>query len=201
MSRGEVVQPRVAIFMSGLPGAGKSSVIAHRYVHHRGKRRNATLVIDLDSEMAAHPRYDPSNPSSLYLEASQEPYRWADARVEARFKAALADPSLSRVILDGTGTNTPRQILRMSEARKAGWFVKVLYVRVPASIAIERAAARKRTVSPARILSYQSKMAEALAAAKRYADEVETFDCRVNEPQPGTCVANGYVDSITTIIG
>ena len=38
-----------------------------------------------------------------------------------------------RVIVDGTGTKQERQIRRMQAARDAGFFVKVIYVRVPPS--------------------------------------------------------------------
>ena len=48
VSRGEVVQPRVAIFMIGLPGAGKSRIIYDRYERHLSSRRErTTVVVDL----------------------------------------------------------------------------------------------------------------------------------------------------------
>lgn len=64
----------------------------------------------------------------------------------------------------------------MREAREAGWFVKVLYVRVPVKTAIDRAMLRSRKVSPERIIMYQTKISQALTVASRWADEVETVD-------------------------
>ncbi len=184
----EQLQPHVMVFMVGLPGAGKSAYIDRRY--HGSMRRNATRLIDLDSEMVQHPTYDPHEPKASLrrLYASNEAYKWADARVEERFQSALADrragaPSLRRVVMDGTGTNVPRSVRRMQEARRAGWFVKAVYMRVPVELAQQRAALRKRDVSPDKIAAYQAKIAAALDVAGEYADEVETIDSWVDIDQ------------------
>ena len=167
----------------------------------RYRSRNIPLtVIDLDAEMVAHPQYDPKDPDSVYR--LNEAWTFANARVEANYQAALTNKTLSRVIVDGTGTNIerqvsarshsrrvarpkrtpsprvdrrrrlqrrtqyppspcfeplshaciasvarascPPQVRRMKEARAAGWFVKVLYVRVPVKTAIQRAMLRTR---------------------------------------------------------
>jgi len=201
-SLGEVMHPKVAVFMVGLPGAGKSRIIDLRYAtdHRRGKRRVATtVVVDLDREMALHPEFDPKDPDRLYLAKGQEAYRWADARVEERFATGLREPSVRRLVIDGTGTNVERQIRRMRAARSAGFFVKALYVRVPARTAIVRAAMRKRGVSPDRIHKYQAKMKLAMEVAKQHADEVEIVDVTFDDaPLPGSM--HGYVDPITSIV-
>ena len=159
VSRGEVVQPRVAIFMIGLPGAGKSRIIYDRYERHLSSRRErTTVVVDLDREMAMHPEYDPRDPDRLYLDAAQTAYKWADSRAEAHFASSLSNPKLRRLVIDGTGTNHQRQIRRMALARQQGWFVKALYVRVPAKTAILRAQLRGRGVKPSRIFDYQKKV-------------------------------------------
>ena len=99
---------RVAV---GLPGAGKSRVINYRYAldPRRRKPLATTVVLDLDKEIAEHPDFDPANPDKVYLSSDQEVYKWADARVEARFLSGLADPSIKRLVVDGTGTNVARQ--------------------------------------------------------------------------------------------
>jgi len=197
MRRGEVVQPRVAVFMIGLPGAGKSRVIARRYALSHQKRRNSTVVLDLDSEIAQHPDYDPTDPDKLYLAGNQLAYKWADARVEARFLAGLSDAKVRRLVLDGTGTNVDRQIRRMSQAREAGLFVKALYVRVPVNTAVMRANMRKRGVTRARIEAYGAKMAEAMRVAAEHADEVEVIDVTFDDHLPS--VMQGYIDPIPSI--
>jgi len=170
--RTEILHHHAVVFMVGLPAAGKSTVIESRYGRLRGRR--ALKVIDLDAEMVAHPKYDPDDPDSVYR--LQEAYKWADGMVESRFQEALCDRSLSRIIVDGTGTNIERQIRRMNEARAAGWFVKVMYVRVPVRTAIDRARLRKRKVAPEKIMYYQAKIEPALRATAKYADETETVD-------------------------
>ena len=201
-SVGEVMHPKVAVFMVGLPGAGKSRVIDLRYAtdHRSGQRRlNSTVVVDLDREIVQHPEFDPADPDKVYLAADRSAYLWADARVEARFLHSLSDPTVRRLVIDGTGTNIERQIRRMNQARQSGFYVKALYVRVPARTAIVRAAMRKRGVNPERIHHYHRQLARAMQAAKLHADEVETFDVTFDDaPLPGTM--HGYVDPITAIV-
>jgi len=170
LTRTELLQSHVVVFMVGLPAAGKSRQIDMRY-----RSRNIPLtVIDLDAEMVAHPQFDPVDPDSVYR--LDEAWGWANARVEAKFQASLTNKSYARVIVDGTGTNIERQVRRMREAREAGWYVKVLYVRVPIKTAIQRAMLRTRRVSPERIAMYQAKISKALVIAAKHADEVETVD-------------------------
>jgi shikimate kinase len=171
VARGEVVYPRVAVFMIGLPGSGKSRVIKSRYLLRRSQV-NSTQVLDLDAEIEQHPEWDDNDPDRVYLDHSLNAYSWADARVEARFRAAVHDQSVLRLVLDGTGTNLDRQVRRMREAAAAGMFVKAIYVRVPCQTAITRASLRRRPVTAERIRDYYSKMGSALKTARRHAHEV-----------------------------
>lgn len=185
VARGEVVYPRVAVFMIGLPGSGKSRVIKARY-QSRASQLKTTEVLDLDAEIAQHPEWDENDPDRLYLDHSLNAYSWADARVEARFMTALHDKSVLRLVLDGTGTNLERRARRMRAARDAGMFVKAIYVRVPCQTAIARAAMRSRPVTPERIRHYFSRMPEALHVARQNAHEVEIVDVTFDDaPLPG----------------
>ena len=201
--RGDTVVDRVAVFMIGLPGAGKSRVISHRYSSDPFSRTplNSTKVLDLDKEMVKLPDYDPKDPDRLYLARGREAYQWADARVESEFLSGLRDPNVKRLVVDGTGTNEERQIRRMTQAREAGFFVKCMYVRVPVRTAIARAAMRKTGVTPQRIEMYQTKMASAMAIAAEHADEVEVVDVTFDDaPAPGT-MQGTCVPSITGVVG
>ena len=87
----------------------------------------------------------------------------------------------------------------MNQARQNGFFVKALYVRVPARTAIARAAMRKRGVQPSRIHAYQAKMKLAMAVAAEHADEVETVDVTFDDaPLPGL-MRGSEVDPIAVI--
>ena len=79
--------------------------------------------------------------------------------MHASARAARSQPSSSS------------QVRRMKEARAAGWFVKVLYVRVPVKTAIDRAMLRTRRVSPERIAMYQAKISKALVIAAKVRDQ------------------------------
>jgi len=195
-SRGELAQPHVVVFMAGLPGAGKSTLINKRY----SPQRDDVALLDLDTEMARHPRFDPEDPDRLYHEKGNHAYNWADRMVEARFQAAIADKSLRRIIIDGTGTNSERQVRRMLEARQAGWFVKVLYVEIPLDTAIRRAAARARPVSAKKICTYHGKITNSLAVVADYADEFEAFDAPSHDP-PHVLMREGFVQKSRTILG
>jgi len=197
VSRGELAQPRVVVFMAGLPGAGKSTVVNQRYQPHRA----STVVVDLDQELALHRRFDPSDPDRLYLEKSRHAYDWADRQVEARFQAALADSSVRRIVVEGTGTNCERQARRMRQAREAGWFVKVLYVHIPLQTAIRRAASRpRRPVSAARVCEYHAKILASLVAIEPLADEVETYDAPSYGDPAHVLRQEGYVEKTRQIV-
>lgn len=183
----ELLQPRACVFMLGLPAAGKSTVIEERYGHLR--RQGLMTVVDLDQEITAHPWFDPKDPDAVYHRRGA--YTWAEARTEERFTNALQDPSLRRVIVDGTGTKQERQIRRMQAARDAGFFVKVIYVRVPVQEAITRARFRKRNVAQERIEEYQAKMERAFHATRDHADEVEIVDYTATAGKGGL---SHYVD-------
>ena len=202
-SRGELVEPKVVVFMAGLPGAGKTTIINRRY--QPSSRWSSTVVLDLDSEMCSHPRYDPADPDQIYTERGNAPYAWADKRIEAKFVTALAAAPSSRcwkrrIVLDGTGTNSERQVRRMRAAQEAGWFVKVLYVNIPLETAVRRAARRTRPVSATKIFRYQARIDEALVAMAELADEFELFDAPSHDP-PHVLMKEGYVDKSRLHLG
>uniref|UniRef100_A0A7S0Q586 Zeta toxin domain-containing protein n=1 Tax=Coccolithus braarudii TaxID=221442 RepID=A0A7S0Q586_9EUKA len=182
--------------MAGLPGAGKSTLIDQRY---QPRSRSDVAVLDLDAEMARHPRFNPADPDAIYLEKGGRAYNWADRQVEERFQAAIANSSLRRIIVDGTGTNSDRQRRRMQEARAAGWFVKVLHVSIPLDTAVRRAAARARPVTARKVCLYHSKVNDALASTVGMADEFETFDAPSHDP-PHILMREGFVQKSRTIM-
>lgn len=191
-SRGELVHPHVVVFMSGVPGSGKTTIINQRY-------SPVSVVLDLDRELAGHPRYDPADPDKLYFEGGTAVYDWADQRVETRFQEALGDRRVRRIVVDGTGTNVARQTRRMQSARDAGWFVKVLYVHIPIETAVRRAAARDRPIAPERVRNYQGKIGDALEQMAHLADEFEIFDAPSHDPAH-MLMREGFADQSRTLV-
>ena len=190
---------REAIFLAGMPGSGKTRVIEQRYGHRLvgmpgGSLTDAerayrlwdssegscsdgearTAILDLDREMVEHPLYAPEDPAAVYnVEGA---YDWADLRVEERFRKALADPSVGRIILDGTGTKVARRKGRMAAARAAGFRVKILYVRVTLETAKRRNLRRHRVVPLETLRRYEERLTEAVRMSGVDADEVEILD-------------------------
>ena len=195
--RGDCVHPRTVVFMSGIPGSGKTTIIERRY--HPDRRRSETVVLDIDAQLATHPRYDPSDPDKLFFEGGTKTYEWADAKIEERFHAALSERSARRIVIDGTGTNTERQERRMRAARDAGWFVKVLYVHIPVETAVRRAAARERPVSAQRVRMYQQRVGSALEHMAHLADELEVYDAPSHDPAH-VLMGEGFADSSRTLV-
>ena len=161
----------MAVFMAGLPGSGKTRVIDGRY----GLSRSTTLLLDLDTEIIHHPKYDPDDPPAVY--ASAGAYTWADERVEERFQAALHQKHrFRRLVMDGTGAKVERRVQRMDDASRAGWFVKLLHVDVSLETALARNAKRHRRVPEDVLAQYARLIADAVAVEAAHADEVEIFD-------------------------
>jgi len=200
------LQLREAIFLAGMPGSGKSRVISQRYgsrlvgspgaclaAEERAQQLagssagyyddddgSRTKVLDLDREMIAHPLYSPNDPAAIYdVEGA---YHWADEKVEAQFHEALADESITRIIIDGTGTKLARRAQRMQAARAAGLYVKLLYVKVSLRTAQRRNAKRSRVVPLSILQRYEQRLEEAIEVGRDDADVVEIVDNDVDTP-------------------
>ena len=125
-------KPKV-IMMMGLPGAGKSTTREIRYA--------GTPVNDADIYKQAHPDYDPKNPEIVH--------EWSMEQMQRAFYRLLG--AGETFVQDGTGTNTDRMLHYMNDAKLAGFDVELCYVKVSLQTAIDRNAARDRSV-PERVI-------------------------------------------------
>ncbi|KAJ8599019.1 hypothetical protein CTAYLR_007692 [Chrysophaeum taylorii] len=162
-------QQRVAVFMAGLPGSGKTRIIQGLYGATTG-----TTILDLDREMRAHPLYDPTRPAKVY--EARGAYDWANDRVERRFQAAVRDDAVSRIVLDGTGTKINRRLRRIATARAHGLRTIMLYVRVSLATALRRNAKRCRVVPARKLEEYQILIDRALCVEEGQVDCYEIID-------------------------
>eukprot|EP00471_Norrisiella_sphaerica_P001128 CAMPEP_0184484558 /NCGR_PEP_ID=MMETSP0113_2-20130426/6265_1 /TAXON_ID=91329 /ORGANISM="Norrisiella sphaerica, Strain BC52" /LENGTH=315 /DNA_ID=CAMNT_0026865593 /DNA_START=643 /DNA_END=1590 /DNA_ORIENTATION=+ len=162
----------VMIFTVGLPGAGKTTVL------HRSYGLNNMVIIDLDHEIKAHPRYDPKNPASVYTDL--EAYKWANDRVEEKFCELLVHRQ-ALVAVDGTGTKTRRQFDRMRRAKRAGYWIRLLHVKVSLQTAINRQQKRRRQVPKHILKAYEQKLERALDLEIPLADEYVSVDNNMND--------------------
>lgn len=144
------------VFTIGLPGAGKSTVSERIYPEAR--------LIDPDAIKAAHPQYDPKAPEMLH--------KWSKMVAEDQFAEALRHADRDHV-LGGTGHNVEMLIRRMRRAKAAGFEVGLLYVAVSLETALERNAARERTIPEEIIREKAEGIYTAFELAAREADHVE----------------------------
>lgn len=125
-------QPEM-IFTMGLPASGKSYIANEMYP--------AAFYIDPDLVKESHKDYDPNQPHLLH--------DWSKDVTELMFQETLTAPKNLQTVVDGTGTNQEKMIRKMGEAKRAGFKVKILYVRTSLETALERNQQRDRTVDTA----------------------------------------------------
>ena len=163
----------VVIFTAGAPGSGKT------YCLHSIYGLENVTMIDLDSEMKFHPNYvDRGNNSHLY--EAKASYKWADEMVEKSFQKILAKPpttvgSGALTCLDGTGTHSERQKRRMLDAKRAGFWVVNLFVKVDLETALERNAKRERRVPEDILRTYVEELDDAVKAVTKVPGLVDEF--------------------------
>ena len=139
------------IFMAGLPGSGKTTAIKKLY------GLDNVELLDIDVEMIEHPAYNVDDRAAVY--ALPGAYEWADRKVGERLRCilgAVSPPPL--VVLDGTGTKVARRVMRMNEARSAGFRTTLLYVKVGLATALQRNSGRKRVVPEDVMVGYLAKL-------------------------------------------
>lgn len=149
------------VFTMGLPGSGKSTTLA------RLGLTDTHRTIDPDAHKQSHPDYDPKNPAALHA--------WSNEKAEAEFQGALT-AGTGLWIVDGTGTNAEKMIRRIRQAKAAGFTVRLVYVRVILQTALERNAARERTVPETVVREKALDITTAFALTKDEADTVVVVD-------------------------
>ena len=162
------------IFTAGAPGSGKT------YCLHSIYGLDNVTMIDLDSEMKYHPNYvDRGNNSHLY--EAKASYKWADEMVEKSFQKILRKPPTARsgattlTCLDGTGTHSKRQQRRMLDAKRAGFWVVNLFVKVDLETALERNAKRERRVPEDILKTYVEELDGAVKEVNEVPGLVDEF--------------------------
>jgi len=120
---------KVAIFMMGIPGSGKS--------HYVEENLKDFLLLDCDKIKETLPGYNPLNPAIVHQESKR--------LLEVEFKRAIQrDRSF---ILDGTGTNTDKLLYRIDKAKEQGFYIVLIYIKVNLETALRRNKTRERRVS------------------------------------------------------
>jgi predicted kinase len=120
-----------AVFLLGSPAAGKTTYALKHHLRHP-----SFVHVDADAWKARHPEYDPKRAWLVHDWSIEMARRQFDEVVE----------SGQSFVRDGTGTNLALMEDEIGRARAAGYRTHLVYVYVPLSVAVERAAKRERTV-------------------------------------------------------
>lgn len=142
----------VAVFLQGLPAAGKSSIVS---AHFAGWH-----IIDADAVKASHPDYDPKNPAPLH--------EWSK-RITATMTTEALQGRCAH-ILDGTGTDGDKLAVRIERARGFGFVTVLLHVRCRLETSLHRNANRERVVPPAVLVEKAGQVMAAFELARPRAD-------------------------------
>lgn len=118
---------RHALFLMGLPGAGKSTVKRHRL-------REGDLDIEPDRFKCRHPRFS----ERMSDETDDEVHRWSVRRSVDAFEDAIASPRQPNLVFDSSGSNGRWLKRRIHAARAEGYTTELLWVDVPVEIALLR---------------------------------------------------------------
>lgn len=125
-----VKKTKKALLTMGLPGAGKSFVIASNY--NSGDYR----LIDPDEIKKEKADYNDKNPS-VYHE-------WSKKVARLRMEEAIFNNE--NLIIDGTGTNVERMVKTIQNLQAQGYKVEVVYVKVKLATSLQRNRERARNV-------------------------------------------------------
>ncbi len=153
---------KTAIFMMGLPAAGKSSIAHNRY--------SETRFLDCDAIKATHPDYDPKNPEVLHV--------WSKQKLEVEFAQTLLDEV--DFVFDGTGTQFSPLISKIRNAERSGYWTKLIYVTVPLKTSLARNAKRVRVVPEHVLIEKAEAIGVAFEVVAREVNEVEVVDNSVD---------------------
>mmetsp|Transcript_19574 Transcript_19574/g.31322 ORF Transcript_19574/g.31322 Transcript_19574/m.31322 type:complete len:529 (-) Transcript_19574:218-1804(-) len=116
-----------ALFLMGLPGAGKSTVKRHRL-------QPGDLDVEPDKYKCRHRRYS----EDMSEETDEEVHRWSVRYAVSVFEDAVRDPRTRGIIFDSSGSNASWLKRRIELARDEGFMTQLLWVDVPKEVAVLR---------------------------------------------------------------
>jgi len=156
-----------ALFLMGLPGAGKTTVKRRRM--HRGD-----VDVEPDRFKCRHPRYS----RNMDEATDEEVHRWSVRRASDAFDETIADPRKPDLVFDSSGSNARWLGRRIAAARDAGYKTELLWVDVPVEIAMlrnrDRAAHDRGQWCPEKVIRDKASVMQAsFEALSREADSAE----------------------------
>ncbi|CAJ1415995.1 unnamed protein product [Effrenium voratum] len=162
-----------ALFLMGLPGAGKTTVKKDRM------RKEFFVNVEPDQLKRFHKQFS----DAMGEDTDTEVHRWSVRRAVDAFEEAVHDPRRPNVLFDSSGSNSQWLARRLETARCAGYWTELLWVDVPMEIALLRNRERARSHGqwcPERIIMEKAKVMkgsfEELRSAADEANQLQNWD-------------------------
>ena len=149
----------IAVFTAGTAASGKSTAL-------RSTEWAGLPVVDPDQFKPLHPDYDPKAPELVH--------EWSKVEASKLRRKYLTD-GVTHVV-DGTGAKPASFCARIEEARAAGFSIKVLWVQCDLRVALDRNAARERSVKPEVLRGQAAAIPFTMAIATDIVDEIRVVD-------------------------
>ncbi len=149
--------------MAGLPGSGKTFIRSKLYEHYD--------VVDCDEIKKTIPGYNADQPRALHSES----------KIIEKYEIYKNLKNRVSFVYDTTATNTDKVIKLTKQAQGLGYIVKVVYVKVSLSVAMERNSKRFRVVPDDVILDKYSKLETSINIFRCFANDVITIDNEQDE--------------------
>ena len=120
---------KVAVFMLGLPGAGKSTYLDKNY-----PKGSNHILVSADEIRVNHPNYDPKFPEAIHEEcialAEQSMYDIAENYVITNMTGDI--------VMDGGGINNSYTLRILLKMKSYGFKTKVVFIDTPTQVCIDR---------------------------------------------------------------
>eukprot|EP00746_Dinoflagellata_sp_MGD_P002804 gnl/MRDRNA2_/MRDRNA2_105480_c0_seq1.p1 gnl/MRDRNA2_/MRDRNA2_105480_c0~~gnl/MRDRNA2_/MRDRNA2_105480_c0_seq1.p1 ORF type:complete len:496 (-),score=48.02 gnl/MRDRNA2_/MRDRNA2_105480_c0_seq1:4-1392(-) len=162
-------RPR-ALFIIGLPGAGKTSV-------KQKKLREMPGAVDIEPDMIKkqHRKFR----ANMSDDTDDEVHRWSTRRSIDVLEDTVESRNRPDLIFDSSGSNSSWLSMRIETAKGQGYRIELLWVDVPVEIAILRnrdraALSRRGQWCPEHVIQDKAKkMARSFETLRTWADSVE----------------------------
>jgi len=155
---------KMAVLMIGCPGAGKSYV-AKKIIKEDIEKGIEYTVINPDLEKERKTDYDPKNP--------QVHHEWS--KEESNKKLLKGVQEGKNLLIDKTGTNVYKYSSLINTLKFKGYYTKLVYVKVPLLVALERNKKRSRTVPENIVVDKYCSTDDAFKILSAFVDEELTI--------------------------
>ena len=156
---------RKAIVMMGLPLSGKTTWI------NENVNPEEYFLVSADNIKMAHPDYDPENTEMLHEYSVRE--------AEAQINRLSAEGHC--IIMDGGGINNTYTVGIMDDLKRKGYTIRLVHVRSPHTICLERNKRRVRKVPNEAIITKAIRETAQFHRLRGVADTVEVVEYFTNK--------------------